>query len=207
MCAARGLGSGMRTGRGPRRPACIGGKSGSSSVWQPTELREWGAGEKGLGPCASASHGPTPVLWTPGEAQGRAGDPRVEGPGGLGGGEELLAEVSLRCWSKGLGGGGEGRTEKVLLRGMGEPGGKTTWEEGKKERDEDDSRNISSANRGSRPPHSRGHRMQDPHTHQTSPPASAGQELEDLRPGPVLGICSLPSLPAAPQPASHAAAQ
>ena len=136
--------------QGPGRPACIGGKSGSSSVWQPMDLTEWGAGVGGVGPCTPSSRGPAPALWTPRGPRGRAEGPRVEEVGGLGRGEELLAEASLRCWSKGLGGGGEGRTEKVLLRGMGEPGGKTTWEEEERERDEGNGGgNISSASRGS----------------------------------------------------------
>lgn len=46
---------------------------------------------------------------------------------------------------------------------------------------------------------SQGHGMQNPPaTCQTSPLAAAGEELEDLRPGPALGSYSLPSLPAAP---------
>lgn len=32
-----------RWGRAPRRPACIGGKSGSSLVWQPMDLTEQAA--------------------------------------------------------------------------------------------------------------------------------------------------------------------
>lgn len=103
-----------------------------------------------MGPCTPSSRGPAPALWTPGGPRGRAEGPRVEEVGGLGRGEELLAEASLRCWSKGLGGEGEGRTEKVLLRGMGEPGGKTTWEKEERERDEGNGGgNISSASRGS----------------------------------------------------------
>lgn len=99
-----------------------------------------------MGPHTSSSCGPAPAFWTPEDQQGRAEGPRVEGAARLGGGEELLAMASLRCWSKGTG-GGEGRTGKVLLRGMGEPGGKTTWGEGRKETDEDGG-NISSASRG-----------------------------------------------------------
>lgn len=64
--------------------------------------------------------------------------------GRLGRGEELLAAASVRCWSKGT--EGEARTEMVLLRGMGEPGGKTTW--GKERRDSDEEEIASSAHRG-----------------------------------------------------------
>lgn len=160
-----------RWGRGPGRPACIGGKSGSSSVWQPMDLTELDAAAPGAGPCTPTPRSPIPVLWTPEGPQGIAGGPGVEGVGGLGGGGELLAEeASLRCWSRGLGGGGgEGRTEKVLRRGIGEPGGKTTWEREKRDRDEDDdgggdsslggggSRGLSLLASGVRPA-SRGHR-------------------------------------------------
>ena len=133
-------------GLGPRRPACLGGKSGSSSVWQPMDLTERGAATHGVGPCTPTPRGPVPVLWTP------------EGPqwvGGLGRGGELLAEASLRCWSRGLGGGREeGRTEKVLRRGIGEPGGKTTWEGEKRDRGEhgDGGGDSSSVGGGSRGP-------------------------------------------------------
>lgn len=89
-----------------------------------------------MGPCASSSQDPASSLWTPEEPWVRAEGPRTDGAGRLGLGEELLAEASLRSWSKGTG-GGEARTEKVLLRGMGEPGGKTTWEEERRERDEE----------------------------------------------------------------------
>lgn len=136
-CAGEGQGPGSRTGTG--RPACIGGKSGSSSVWQPTDLQVWGTGGGGVGPFTPSSCSPATALKSPGEPRARAEGPREEGAGRLGGGEGLLAEESLRCWSKGTG-GGEARTEKVLLRGTGEPGGKTTWEEERRERDEAEQR-------------------------------------------------------------------
>lgn len=93
------------------------------------DLTEQAAAAQGAGPCTLTLRGPVSVLWTPEGPQGG---------GGLGRGGELLAEeVSLRCWSRGLGGGrGEGRTEKVLRRGRGEPGGKTTWEGEKRDRGE-----------------------------------------------------------------------
>lgn len=91
-CVQSGHKQDSRWGPGP---ACIGGKSGSSSVWQPTDLEVWGAVEGGAGPSASSSRGPAPALWTPGEPRGIAEGPRVEGVGRLGGGEELLAEASL----------------------------------------------------------------------------------------------------------------
>lgn len=133
-CAVRehGPGSGTETGR----PACIGGKSGSSSVWQPTDLQVWGAGGGGVGPCTPSSRSPAAALGTPGEPRARAEGPREEGAGRLGEGQGLLAEASLCGWSKETGGGGEAGRGKVLLRGTGEPGGKTTWEEERKERDE-----------------------------------------------------------------------
>lgn len=61
---------------------------------------------------------------------------RIDGVGRLGLGEELLVEVFLRFWSKGIG-GGEVRIEKVFFRGMGELGGKIIWEEERRERDEE----------------------------------------------------------------------
>lgn len=176
---------------------------------------------RGAGPCTPTPRDPIPVLWTPEGPQGIAGGPRAEGVGGLGGeGELLTEEASLRCWSRGLGGGGEGRTEKVLRRGIGEPGGKTTWEGEKRDRDEDDDGGGDSilAGRGSRGlsllasgvrPVSRGHRTAPPPPHPAACPlARAGEEPEDLSaPAQPGGICSLPSPPAAPQPASHAAAR
>lgn len=128
------MGSRMETGRGPRRPACIEEKSGSSSVWQLTDLRVWGAGAGGIGPCMPSSCSTPLALWSLREPWGRAGGPRTQGAAG---GEELMAEESFRCWSNGTGGEGGARTETVLLRGMGEPGGKTTWGEERRERDED----------------------------------------------------------------------
>lgn len=120
-CAQWGYSLGSRTGTG--RPACIRGKSGSSSVWQPTDLEVRGAGGGGAGPCTPSSRSPAAALGTPGEPRATAEGPRGEGARRLGEQEE-----SLHCWSKGTG-GEEARTEKVLLRGTGEPGGKTTWEE------------------------------------------------------------------------------
>lgn len=74
VCVCRvGDGSGIRTGDrkggAPLRPACIGGKSGSSSVWQPTDLMVWGAGVERVGPCTPSSWGSSPALWTPEEPQ------------------------------------------------------------------------------------------------------------------------------------------
>lgn len=79
----------------PRRPACIGGKSGSSSVWQPTDFTVWGAGVGGVQPCPSSSWGSSPALWTPGQPWVETEGPRWERVGRLARGEELLAEASL----------------------------------------------------------------------------------------------------------------
>lgn len=90
------------------------------------------------------------------------------------------------CWSKGTGGGGEeARTEKVLLRGTGEPGGKTTWEEERRERDEAEQKSGEQAIPrlplglpALAPrvrPVSPGHRLQDPFPH---PPSHTTSPLQ-----------------------------
>lgn len=86
-------GTGRAEAGSPGRPACIGWKSGSSLVWQPTDLTVWGTRVRPEGPCLSSFWGFLPALWTPGEAQAPAKGPGQEGVGRLGRRGELLAKV------------------------------------------------------------------------------------------------------------------
>lgn len=85
---------GAQVGQGTRRPACIGWKSGSSLVWQPTDLTVWGTEVRPGGPRPPSSWGFPPAVWTPEEAEEPAKDPGQEGVGKLGWRGELLARVS-----------------------------------------------------------------------------------------------------------------
>lgn len=76
------------------RPACIGQKSGSSLVWQPTDLTVWVTEVRPAGPRPPSSWGFPSAVWTPEEAEAAAKGPGQEGVGRLGWRGELLAGVS-----------------------------------------------------------------------------------------------------------------